>query len=1449
MEIVKELNLNKNPQGVKNASLVNAWNIKLSSDCSYITADDSIHDVIENHISGNIVGVIPCNKEFVILTSTNNIYRFQEDENGNIDNIIVCITGWHYSGGEIKGTYSYNVNGELIIAIAEDGNNIPLKTINLNKSKSTDNEDQYTPAPNIPIVNMTLVDRVAGTPIPQGLYYFFIRFKCQDETYTNWFPIGVPQYAVAKRPINISLGSNPTAYTGKDVTTTLLNNSKFDCPYGFKFRFTINNNTEYNKAQLGYILQHDNGSFGRKWNEINLENTGNNFELLFDAVNPQEESIESLLENPINLYDVKSITNYENRLYIANFKETNYDVEETNNLKQLASQIQVRQYMSDAERFLIAEAASDPSTPVEPVIQPGEIVSYDYLIKIIDSDGLEHNTVITVDKPQSGQDTIIKLSDYNSNSEISKIRNLIRETIWGGGGTGGARFNVTYLKGTIAQQGYHDLDHTFLEYSGDAPQDELLYIRIPHSLEIAELGTTEKLAFVDSANNDIPCYEFFDNAGQIIQDFDNYETHFLAGNLAQSTPNDNRAGYWICGAVEEEPQDLYFDTIFGYFIRCLDMTITKVAVNTTEEKIVVPDDDTSGDIGSEYRKYNKRIENAVRTLMPNEVYSFYVHYVRADGSYTNGIQLENDVSDSVTIDNLSSGLTANGKEASAIYDNNGFKNLAGLKNCELYTYGIAENVVTYFNLYKNINNKKLFYTCTGYAAKDEGSYKICKIVPIFKNITIPSGYVGVFFSYAKVDPLNIYYAYTRPVLNGEHIVEYKASEVEAGVCTYVGSLYDEIKVSSDGKLPSVITDSNIYISNLPGKQYIETKSYDSNINNKSQFSTFGMEGAIGLNVFSYNKALLGNPSGLNIVNVRKHDNSIYSNENVNLISLGQILYCSGSGNTYGEINSCSLKWDEFNYPSFVVKDKIFLYKYRVFISDDGELYSANVDGSLTKENNLDYSINIIRTDEIIKHSNFNLDCLSIKKEPEYIVKGDASGIQATYYIVRPLNMTDLVQFPNDFLDKQYKGYVINDQKRYVSGNRSSILRRSNILADESLENTLRYFSTTEYKVIPRDKGKITNLIGLGYSFLIHTEHTLYAIDRNNLLKGDTANVQLETPSVFDIDPKEVFTSSHGYGGLQTNSWTANHNGYFFYDRDSIELYNTDNNGLVNLTTPIKKVLAKFNPDDAAFVTDFDNNRIIICFAKTVNSSKVYLTVSYNMLTKSFISLHSYCFNYGYNTKNRPYIRLAGSNKLGTTNTITSTSYKTYRDWANIANGGGVIKVSATTYSGQEVPSIIEIIFNPAFEVVKVLNCITWMIKLISDFDNSLESNMVEEEDYSANGEEVTSLNRVDWYSGEVARIYSDLTDSLDLNIETTSDVNQFNNYKYPYFDRGAWNLNYFRNHYNATNSTLVPSGKSISDNRGLLYGRYFIIRFILGIKSKYKLPFRLNNVDININQY
>ena len=166
MEIIKELNLNGNPQITKNGSLTFAKNIRLSLDGSFITNDEGFKiGIITSYsgtptlkvagvsapstvqtIEGNIVGYINCPNEIVILTSAHQIYRLVECENYDELCVVPVDTAWSYRGGKIVGTYIYNVNNELIISIGESDTvyDIPLYTINLNKSSVYDDIDDYS---------------------------------------------------------------------------------------------------------------------------------------------------------------------------------------------------------------------------------------------------------------------------------------------------------------------------------------------------------------------------------------------------------------------------------------------------------------------------------------------------------------------------------------------------------------------------------------------------------------------------------------------------------------------------------------------------------------------------------------------------------------------------------------------------------------------------------------------------------------------------------------------------------------------------------------------------------------------------------------------------------------------------------------------------------------------------------------------------------------------------------------------------------------------------------------------------------------------------------------------------------------------------------------------------------------------------------------------------------
>ena len=96
MAIVPKLNKNLHPKDCDNMSLVDAHNIKLANDGSCFVTEESIskNDVIDKYLTYEyknkngfeIVGVIPCNKELVLIVVAGNdntkakIFRYHEGD-------------------------------------------------------------------------------------------------------------------------------------------------------------------------------------------------------------------------------------------------------------------------------------------------------------------------------------------------------------------------------------------------------------------------------------------------------------------------------------------------------------------------------------------------------------------------------------------------------------------------------------------------------------------------------------------------------------------------------------------------------------------------------------------------------------------------------------------------------------------------------------------------------------------------------------------------------------------------------------------------------------------------------------------------------------------------------------------------------------------------------------------------------------------------------------------------------------------------------------------------------------------------------------------------------------------------------------------------------------------------------------------------------------------------
>ena len=385
MKVIPKLNLNQNPQNCEEGSLVFAKNMKLDSDGSLTTdfGSEDLQNCTSDDVNfvGHIVGL------------DNKIYLFSHKYNDNIyeyDEITKkakrLTTGWNYSGGEIDGCVSTNISGEKILSIAEcdptGAKNIPLKHINLSFCKDTDDESLYTQAPRVPICNLTLNTTYAKT-IPNGTYVFFIRYKIRKDCYTNWYLCSCPIFGGTSTKITTLQGGVSYINYHTDAAKSFV----FDISF-------INSNAKnlYRSFQLGFILTHDDSTNARSWKEFNMNTT----KIYFDYEGIEEINIDDLLSSTYELYNVRNITNFKNKLYISNYKESN-----------------INEDTSDISREIVAEFVhSDPNGT-------GKI---NYHNLTFNGNKLSYNNNVGYyDKSESGYSLSKLLASYHFNYECSKL--------------------------------------------------------------------------------------------------------------------------------------------------------------------------------------------------------------------------------------------------------------------------------------------------------------------------------------------------------------------------------------------------------------------------------------------------------------------------------------------------------------------------------------------------------------------------------------------------------------------------------------------------------------------------------------------------------------------------------------------------------------------------------------------------------------------------------------------------------------------------------------------------------------------------------------------------------------------------------------------------------------------------------------------------------------------
>ena len=377
--MINKLNLNDNPKDIENGSLVYAANVQLDKTGTIIENEDALlpHSTIISFIN-SIIGphkIIYCmttSHELVILTisdnNSNKVYIFRYNEHTN--SIKFFTNKLIYHNGKYIGKATYNFKNQLIINLSEyDADiDVPFKSFNIgafedgydtladynnaeieyNNNHFYDDkycdkfyEDDYlVTTPKIILPNNIDIEYVEGR-IYKGLYDIFIRYKINNYDYTNWINIGrrvivdsLNRYNIIKYPYNMRYNeTTPAALSGLlgehgfalGCSDYFSDNTDIS-NYSFKIEFADNNNI-YFQYQLAFVVNRKDSTKCFKTSDINktdiISYTINQAEL-------EEYSINDIITFNKTYYDVRACEIYNDRLYIAKYKEFKTYIDDIN---------------------------------------------------------------------------------------------------------------------------------------------------------------------------------------------------------------------------------------------------------------------------------------------------------------------------------------------------------------------------------------------------------------------------------------------------------------------------------------------------------------------------------------------------------------------------------------------------------------------------------------------------------------------------------------------------------------------------------------------------------------------------------------------------------------------------------------------------------------------------------------------------------------------------------------------------------------------------------------------------------------------------------------------------------------------------------------------------------------------------------------------------------------
>ena len=1384
---------------------------------------DENNNVIASKGTHKIVGIISNSNEFYVFingtcvrgTDSNGkditeVYNFIICYDEKEDRFYPCNCNWNWSGGTITGCVINNLLGEKILNIGEKYATtlVPLKCINLNTSTIGDDERIYTQTPNIPITNLNFIGSF-NYVIPNGVYQFFVRYKIRDNFYTDWFPASKELFAGNKNTNNTSFGTVKFVNTHRDSD----NSFKFSVEHLF-----IDQKYNYKSFQIGFIISHDDAIMARAWKHFDFDVNIINFD--YNARDAYEIEVIDLLKNAYQLYDVGNITSFKNRLYVANYKETDFN----ENLQDKANEIGIK---------IIDQSATsgyDGYPIIERTLNKKTVIA-----------GLKINEEELYFSGANGIiDKLLRLkNNYNDESVKDAITDAIGSNSSNGYKCGAKQWSIQ-ISGTkqslTGAKNQFKHNHSGDNYSNFLFQDTIQNIKVGDSyIDTFTVDTILSTIYKKIRYLNENCV-FINNSGvedyqvniEIIRKCSYDYKHWVSNGLKPYDPteNDDYTNVNTNDNNVERPNDTIIDISNGHYEYT---TINSTYTQTITLRL-------SGD-RSKYKSTDSSLLLGYTTLIPYQKYKFYIHYVKQNGEITNGYYCNGRTGGIKTVPYKSS-------VDSVIFPK--FTNInlpEGYVACFFSIVHVENTVATVYDI--DTNNTYGEASCMDINIG---------LMPGSDNMTIKQGgtsdsgdtddkIINPDFPLIK-DPI---------VISSEDNIE-EQSDVTP-ILPPESTTQTEIKTNSAKYYYSSDTSNIRYF----GADGIIQFDKDSNI----------VSGKVAYLVNDYiisdaeDTQLTKCTPFINPLTLSKEKNvTVYSSfDDMNLLGFicainpldreKTIKYYTDGSSVYLKKNIEEAEDNTGAYFSLV------------------ELKNHLLDASTYEEKLTALSVININTDIEYIYSNYNLNYMSLNEDPIEIYK--------TYYNNTSEQTTDkttptgnvvlrlfksLMMSSTYMLPAMYKTYTkktYNIYKRNEVTEFNNTIRASKLEGDESSINIYK-FEPNDYYNVPTNRGLIVNLISVGDSILVHTEDSMFRFSGSNTIQSSDGEIQPVENNVFDTGVSEVFGSDFGFAGLQYKTdHIVTENGYIFFDRDSRIVYMYSGQGqIVKLSDSIEKLFRHRPIENIRFANDYYNNRFFMSilfyedYIVTENDNPVIkqiyypVTLSFNITEniKSFISLHDFYYGYAFNTKTKCYFLADNMQDICTIDKEYKGCYsklELYNDKLYLQKRETqIIKLVDTDIAGATVidyniklyDSILDIIDNNNYETVKTLNAINWCgNKVTSEFIDITQNNEV-------------TLNMVEEVNDVVPckyiRIYSDTCMSNLLPCTARSNdksISALDYTKYPFYNQGTWTFNYFRNILNSKNNKIRYSG----DNNSLIEGKYFVVRFV------FDSDFKLETLSLNYN--